>query len=170
MAQKNEVMVMKEEIVNVENPSEFEIIVGQGNFSVYTVDDLYRTIYASVPNVKFAIAINEAKPQLVRVNGNDEELKKLASKACLDIGGGHVFVIYMKGAYPLHVLNAVKHHPCVANVYVATSNPLQILVRETELGRAVVGVVDGKKVTSVETEEEKRERRELVKKFGYSVE
>lgn len=160
---------MREEIINVDNPNEYEIIIGQGNFSIFAVDDLYRTLFAAVPKMDFAVAMNEAKPQLTRVNGNNEELKKLAAETCLKIGAGHVFVVYMKGAYPIHVLKALKSHPCVAGIYVATSNPLQVIIKETELGRSVVGVVDGKKATKIETDEQKKERRGMLEKFGFVV-
>jgi len=56
------------------------MIFGQGNFSVKTVDDLYTILIQTVPNIKCAIAMNESKPQLTRVNGNDDELKKLAAE------------------------------------------------------------------------------------------
>ena len=137
---------MKEEIINVDNPNEYEIIIGQGNFSIFAVDDLYRALFAAVPKMDFAVAMNEAKPQLTRVNGNNEELKKLAAETCLKIGAGHVFVVYMKGAYPIHVI-----------------------IKETELGRSVVGIVDGKKATKIETDEQKKERREMLEKFGFVV-
>lgn len=149
---------------------EYEIIIGQGNFSIFAVDDLYKAVLISVPKLDFALAMNEAKPQLTRVNGNNDKLKKLAAEACLKIGAGHVFVVYMKGAYPIHVLKSLKNHPCVAGIYAATSNPLQVIVKETGLGRSVVGVVDGKKATKIETDEQKKERREMLEKFGFVVE
>ncbi len=161
---------MREEVIDIENPEEYEIIIGQGNFSIFAVDDLYKAVLISVPKLDFALAMNEAKPQLTRVNGNNDKLKKLAAEACLKIGAGHVFVVYMKGAYPIHVLKSLKNHPCVAGIYAATSNPLQVIVKETGLGRSVVGVVDGKKATKIETDEQKKERREMLEKFGFVVE
>ncbi len=116
--------------------------------------------------------MNEAKPpQLTRFTGNDPELEKLAARNALKIGAGHVFVILMKKAFPpINVLNAVKNHPAVAMVYGASENPpFQVIVAETELGRAVLGVVDGKAANRIEDEELKRERRELVEKIGYKI-
>lgn len=158
---------MEIETIDIPNPLEAEIIIGLGNFTVKTIDDLYTLLYSSSAGIRFGAAMNEAKPKLTRAVGNDEGLKKLASEAALKIGAGHVFVVYIKGAYPLHVLNGLKHHPCVCTIYAATSNPLQILVVKTNLGRAVIGAVDGTPAIAIESEEQKEERRALVKKLGF---
>lgn len=158
---------MNTEVVPIETAEGLEVIIGQGNFTVKTIDDFHSLLYSSAPGIKFGAAMNEAKPKLARVVGNEPTLKELAAKTALAIGAGHIFVIYLKGAYPIHVLNSVKEHPCVCNIYVATSNPLQVLVATTELGRAVVGVVDGSAAKSIETDSQKEERRAMVKKFGY---
>lgn len=161
--------MVKIEVVEVDKPEGVEAIIGQGNFSVFTVDDLAKTLLTTVPGIKFGVAMNEAKPQLTRFSGNDTELEELAAKNALRIGAGHVFVILMKNAFPINVLNAVKAHPAVVMVYGASENPLQVIVAETELGRSVLGIVDGKAAKSVETGEQKRERRELVEEIGYRV-
>ncbi len=162
-------MAMKIEVVEIEKPEGVEAIIGQGNFSIFTVDDLARALLTAVPGIKFGIAMNEAKPQLTRFTGNDKELEELAARNALKIGGGHVFVILMRNAFPINVLNTVKSHPAVVMVYGASENPLQLIVAETELGRAVLGIVDGKAATKIETEEQKRERRELVERIGYTI-
>ena len=46
---------------------------------------------------------------------------------------------------------------------------MQVIVAETELGRAVLGIVDGKAANKIETDEQKKERRELVEKIGYTI-
>lgn len=155
------------ETIDIQNPFEAEIIIGLGNFTVKTIDELYTLIYSSSAGIKFGVAMNEAKPKLTRLVGNEETLKKLASETALKIGAGHVFVVYIKGAYPLHVLNGLKHHPCVCTIYAATSNPLQILVAKTNIGRAVIGAVDGTPAEAVENEVQKEERRALVKTLGF---
>lgn len=155
------------EVVRIKNPETNEIILGQGNFSVKTVDDLYTLLVSSVPDIKVGVAMNESKPQLTRVNGNDERLIELSSETAREIGAGHVFVIYMSGAFPVNVLNEIKNHPCVCCIYAATSNPLEVIVATTEMGRSVLGVVDGLKATMIENEEQKKERRELVKSLGF---
>ncbi len=155
--------------VKIENPEDnlHEMIIGQGNFSVKTIDDLYTIVYSAVPKAKFGIAMNEAKPKLTRVVGNDETAKGLAAKAAIAIGAGHVFCIFMKDAYPIQVVSAVRSHPCVAGIYCATSNPLEIIVGKTTFGKSVLGVVDGTPAERAENVEEEKERREMVRKFGF---
>jgi len=161
---------MKLNVVKIENPDlKYQIVVGQGNFAVYTCDDLFRTLLTTVPSIKCAVAMNEAAPKLVRVTGNDEELKKLAAKNALAIGASHVFVVVTSNAFPLNILNAIKMHPAVCNVFVASANPIEIIVAETELGKAVLGAVDGTAVDRIENEKEKEERRALVEKLGYKL-
>jgi hypothetical protein len=161
---------MKLEAVKIENPNlSYQIIVGQANFAVFTTDDLFRALLTTVPGIKCAVAMNEAAPKLTRVTGNDENLKELAAKNALAIGASHVFVVVSSNAFPLNVLNTVKMHPAVCNIFVASANPIEIVVAETELGRAVLGAVDGTAVNRIENEEEKKERRELVEKLGYRL-
>ncbi len=162
---------MKLEVVGIENPeNKYQVIVGQANFTVFTCDDIFKTLLTTVPSIRCAVAMNEAAPKLTRVTGNDETLKKLAAENALKIAASHVFVVFVENAFPLNVLNAVKSHPAVCNIYVASANPIEVIVAETELGRAVLGAVDGQKVERIENEEEKRERRELVEKLGYRIE
>ncbi len=161
--------MVRMEVVEIEKPEGVEVIIGQGNFSIFTVDDLAKTLLTTVPGIKFGIAMNEAKPQLTRYTGNDPELEELAAKNAVRIGAGHVFVILMKNAFPINVLNAVKNHPAVAMVYGASENPFQVIVGETDLGRSILGVVDGKAANRIETDEQREERRELVEKIGYKI-
>ncbi|RLI73514.1 adenosine monophosphate-protein transferase [Archaeoglobales archaeon] len=161
---------MRLEVVKIENPDlKYQIMVGQGNFAVFTCDDLFKALLTAVPNIKCAVAMNEAAPKLVRVTGNDEELKNLAAKNALAIAASHVFVVVTSNAFPLNVLNTIKLHPAVCNVFVASANPIEIIVAETELGRAVLGAVDGMAVNKIESDKEKEERRELVEKLGYKL-
>lgn len=161
---------VKIERVEVKNPEEKQVIIGQGNFTVFACDDIFKTLLTTVPGIKCAVAMNEAVPRLTRVTGNDEGLKELACENCLRIGASHTFFIMLDNAFPINVLGALKSHPVVANIYVASANPLDVLVAETELGRAVVGVVDGASVNRVETDEEKKERRTICEELGYGVE
>lgn len=156
--------------VKVENPEEKQVIIGQGNFTIFACDDIFKSLLTATPGIKCAIAMNEAVPRLTRVTGNDERLKELASENCLRIGASHSFFIIMDNAFPINVLSVLKSHPAVANIYVASANPLDVIVAETELGRAVIGVVDGTSATRIESEVEKQERRELCDTLGYSVE
>ena len=160
---------VKVERVAVKNPEEKQVIIGQGNFSIFTCDDLFKTLLTTVPGIKCAVAMNEAVPRLTRVTGNEERLKELASENCLRIAASHSFFIIMDNAFPLNVLNALKGHPAVATIFVASANPLDVLVAETALGRAVIGVVDGTSANRIETEAEKKERRALCEQLGYTV-
>ncbi|WP_367114308.1 adenosine-specific kinase [Ferroglobus sp.] len=161
---------MKLEAVKIENPeNKYQVIIGQANFTIFTCDDIFRALLTAVPNIKCAVAMNEAAPKLTRVTGNDEKLKELAAKNALNIGASHVFVVFVENAFPINVLNTIKQHPAVCNIYAASANPMEVIVAETELGRAVLGVVDGQAVNAIENEEQKRERRELVEKLGYKL-
>jgi len=153
--------------LKIENKEVNEIIIGQGNFTVKTIEDLYEAVNSAYAGVEFGIGMNEAKPKLTRKKGNSIELEKKASELALKIGAGHVFVIVFHKAFPIHVLNAVKSVPTVANIFCATSNPLELIIAETELGRAVLGAVDGTSAEKIETVEEEKERLQLLKKLGF---
>ncbi|MGC1122111.1 MAG: adenosine-specific kinase [Candidatus Methanofastidiosia archaeon] len=156
------------DIIPIEKPEGVECIIGQGNFSIFTVDDLALALKTAVPGIEFGLAMNEAKPKLTRVEGTGESLKECAAKACCAIGAGHVFVIMMQKAFPINVLNTVKDYPTTCRVYAASENPLQVVVATTDLGRAVVGVVDGTSADCVEDQTQREERKALLKKIGYS--
>jgi hypothetical protein len=143
---------MEIEIVGIDKDDGVECIIGQGNFSIFTVDDLALALKRSVPGITFGIAMNEAKPRLTRSEGNDTTLEEMAAKNCVAIGAGHLFVIMMRGAFPINVLNTIKAHPAVCSVYGASENPLQVLVGTTDLGRSVLGVVDGTAAITRENE------------------
>jgi adenosine/AMP kinase len=156
--------------VSLENPEgKYQLIVGQGNFTVFTCDDLFRSLLTCVPGIKCAVAMNEAVPKLTRVTGNDGTCKQIAEKNALNIAAGHVFVIVSDNAFPINLLRAVKDHPAVASVFVATANPVEVLVAETGLGHSVLGCVDGASATAVEDEDQKRERRRFAEKLGYGL-
>ncbi|RLG84204.1 MAG: adenosine monophosphate-protein transferase, partial [Thermoprotei archaeon] len=132
------------------------------------VEDVYEALITSVPNIKFGVAFVEASgKRLVRVEGNDNELKKLAADVALKIGAGHVLVIYIRNAWPINVLNALKNVQEITRIYTATANPLQVIVAETNQGRGVIGVVDGFTPLGVEGDEDIKERMEFLRKIGY---
>jgi len=85
------------------------------------------------------------------------------------IGAGHSFLIFLGNAYPINVLNAVKAVPEVCRIFCATANPVEVILAETEQGRAVLGVVDGEKPKGAEGPEAIQERLELLRKFGYKL-
>jgi len=73
----------------------------------------------------------------------------------------------MKEMYPINVMQRLKSVPEVCSILAATANPLQVIVAETDQGRAVVGVVDGFKPKGIEGDEDIRKRREFLRKIGY---
>ena len=155
--------------VKIKPPKDANIILGQAHF-IKTAEDLYEALVNAVPSIKFGLAFCESSgPCLVRSEGNDPELKCLASETALELACGHSFLIIMRNAYPINVLDKVKATPEVCSIYAATANPLEVVVAETEQGRGIMGVVDGFKAKGVETDEDVRERKELLRKIGYKL-
>lgn len=153
--------------IPIKIPEGANVIIGRSHF-IKTVEDIYESLVTSVPGIKFGLAFNEASgKRLVRYEGNDEELVKAAIEAALSIGAGHTFVLFIRGAYPINILNQLKMVQEVVSLYVATGNPVQVIVAETDQGRAVIGVVDGYSPLGVEGEEDKKERREFLRRIGY---
>lgn len=158
-------------LVSVENPEELNFILGQTHF-IKTVEDLYEAMAQGAPTAKFGIAFCEASgPCKIRVEGNDEGLKALAVKNATAIGAGHSFLIFMRGCFPVTILNAIKNVSEVCSIFCATANPTKIVICETSLGndraRGILGVVDGLSPKGVETVEEIKDRHDLLRKFGY---
>lgn len=155
------------ELVEVEIPADANLILGQSHF-IKTVEDLYEAVVSSVPGVKFGLAFCEASGAcLVRVDGSDEEMKSLAARTAQSIGAGHSFVIFLKNAFPINVLNAVKACPEVCRIFCATANPLQVIVAGSEQGRGILGVIDGASPKGVEDAAGVAWRQELLQRFGY---
>jgi len=148
-------------------PEGCNIILGHAHF-IKTVDDLYETIVAQSTSVKFGVAFSEAsQDRLVRVEGNNDELKKLAADALLGIGCGHTFIIFMRDAFPINFLGAIKAVPEVCRIICATANPLKVLIARSEQGGGIVGVIDGASPSGVETAEHVEKRRQFLKNIGY---
>ncbi|MEL9991923.1 MAG: adenosine-specific kinase [Thermoproteus sp.] len=163
-------MSLKIDIVDVPIPEGTNVIIGHAHF-IKTVEDLYEALVNSVPGIKFGLAFCEASgKRLVRHEGNDEELRRLAIETALKIGAGHTFVIYIKNAYPINVLNAIKNVPEVVRIHAATANPLKVLVAEVEPERrGVIGVVDGHSPLGVEDAANREERKAFLRKIGYKL-
>jgi uncharacterized protein len=148
-------------------PENCNIIVGQSHF-IKTVEDLYETITTGCAHCKFGIAFCEASgPCLIRVEGNDEELKRVSAENAIILGAGHAFVILLKDAFPINVLNAIKACSEVCHVFCATANPLEAIVAETDQGRGILGVIDGFSPKGIENEGDAKTRREFLRKIGY---
>ncbi len=153
--------------VKVEFPEGANVIIGQTHF-IKTAEDLYEAIVGTVPQAKFGVAFCEASgPCLVRVEGNDERLKKAAEENAMKIGAGHSFVIVLENAYPINVLNRIKDVPEVCGIFCATANPVDVVVAENERGRGILGVIDGERPKGIETAKDVDDRKAFLRKIGY---
>ncbi len=157
------------QLVKIENPNEYNLILGMAHF-IKTVEDIHELMVSSIPNAKFGLAFCEASgPGLIRTSGTDPELIKLASENALKLSAGHSFIIFIKDAYPINVLPALKQVPEVVRLFCATANPVQAIMVESEQGRGIMGVIDGMKSTGVEDENGKKERHEFLRAIGYKM-
>jgi uncharacterized protein len=153
--------------VRLEIPEGANLILGQTHF-IKSVEDLYEALVTTVPQMKFGIAFNEASgPCLTRVDGNDDGLKAIAARNATAIGAGHIFVIVMRDGYPINVLGRIKDVPEVCSIFCATANPVEAVVAVSELGRGVLGVIDGSPPKAVETDDDAKARREFLRRIGY---
>lgn len=155
--------------VKIKKPDEVNLILGQSHF-IKTVEDLYEVLVSNVPNIKFGLAFVESSGACkVRSEGNDPALKKLAQDNALEIGAGHSFLVLMRNAYPINVLNAIKNIPEVCTIYCASANPVEVIVAETKMGRGILGVIDGLKLKGIESTEDITWRHEFLRKIGYKL-
>ena len=152
----------------IKKPEHLNYIFGQTHFNK-TVEDIHEMLVTTVPNIKIGLAFCEASgPCLVRWTGNDEDLIELATENALRIGAGHSFILFLgEGYFPINVLNNLKQIPEVVNIFCATANPTEVVLLESDFGRAVLGVVDGSSPTGIETEEDIANRKSFLRKIGY---
>lgn len=156
-------------LVKIKKPEEVNLILGQSHF-IKTVEDLYEVLVNNVPTIKFGLAFVESSGACkVRSEGNDPELKKLAEDNALEIAAGHSFLVFIRNAYPINVLNAIKNTPEVCGLYCASANPVEVIIAESQMGRGILGVIDGLKPKGIESEEDIVWRREFLRKLGYKL-
>ena len=145
------------------------VILGQTHF-IKSAEDLYEALINAVPGIKFGVAFCEASgPCLVRHEGNDVELRKVAAEKAFELSCGHSFLILMQNAYPINVLDKIKAVPEVCNIYAATANPLEVVIAETEQGRGIIGVIDGFKSNGIETNDDIAKRKTFLRMIGYKL-
>lgn len=155
--------------VALDLPEGVNLILGQTHF-IKTVEDLYEIMVGTSPHIKFGIAFCEASgPCLIRSAGNDEALQQTAIQNAQAIAAGHSFIVLLKEAYPINVLNAVKQCPEVCTIYCATANPVEVIVAETQQGRGIMGVIDGYSPKGVETAEDVQARKQFMRQIGYKL-
>jgi len=153
--------------VKISIPSECNLILAQSHF-IKTVEDVYDALASSSVGIRFGLAFCEASGKcLVRHDGNDSDLRKLAAESALILGCGHSLIIFIKNAYPINLLTQLKMVPEVCNIYAATSNPIEVIVAETDQGRGILGVIDGSKSKGIEDDNEINWRKEFLRKIGY---
>jgi len=161
--------MMELKSVRIENPEGLNLILGQSHF-IKTVEDIHETLVTTVPGIRFGLAFNEASgPCLVRHSGTDEQLEELAVRNATAIGAGHAFLIFLRDAFPINVLNGIKRVPEVCRIFCATANPVEVIVAETELGRGILGVIDGFSPKGTEGKADIEERKGFLRKIGYKL-
>ncbi len=160
---------VKIEVVEVKIPEGCNAVFGITHF-IKSVEDIYEAVVNTVPGAKFGLAFMEASGEcLVRHEGTDPELRRQAAETIYKIGCGHTFLLFIKGFYPINIMQRLKDVPEVCTILAATANPLQIIVAETEQGRGVLGVVDGFKPKGIEDEKHIEERKQFLRRIGYKL-
>jgi len=160
---------MELKAVKMNIPEGANLVLGQSHF-IKTAEDIFEVMAGHVPGAKVGLAFSEASGDcLVRLEGNDADLIEAAKQNSLNLACGHTFVLLMKGAFPINVLNAIKEIQEVCAIFCATANPLEVVVAETDLGRGIMGVIDGSSPKGVEDAEKVKERRALLRRFGYKL-
>lgn len=155
-------------LVTIEKPEAINFILGQSHF-IKTVEDIHEALVGAVPGIRFGLAFCEASgPALIRWTGTDDALIDLARQNALALAAGHSFILFLgEGFYPVNVLKTIQAVPEVCRIFCATANPTQVILAETDLGRGILGVVDGFKSKGVEGPDEIAARKELLRRFGY---
>ena len=156
--------------LKIDKPQETNFIFGQTHF-IKSVEDIHEALVGAVPGIKFGVAFCEASGKcLVRWSGTDTAMIELAQKNAQAIAAGHSFIIFLgDGFYPLNVLNTVKMVPEVCRIFCATANPTEVILAETEQGRAILGVVDGFCANDIEGDEDILWRKNLLRQIGYKL-
>jgi adenosine/AMP kinase len=161
--------MIKIKTVSIKKPQDINFILAQSHF-IKTVEDVYETLVEAVPGIKFGLAFCEASGERkIRWEGTDEEMIKLAIENAKNIGAGHSLFIFLKNAYPVNVLNRLKNVSEITRIFCATANQVTVIVAETKQGKAILGVVDGQTPLGIESKEDKKQRKDLLRKIGYKL-
>jgi adenosine/AMP kinase len=153
--------------IRIEKPQDMNFILGQAHF-IKTVEDIHEVIVTINPAIKFGLGFCEASQEaLVRFSGNDEELIELAKKNAMNLASGHAFIIFLGNAFPINILNPIKNISEVVTIFCATANETEVIIAETELGRGILGVIDGVKTKGIEKEQDIKKRKDFLRMIGY---
>ncbi len=157
------------EMVEIENPDELNLILGMSHF-IKTAEDVHEAMVSTVPGIKYGMAFSEASmDRLLRTEGTDPELVDLAVRNMERIASGHTFMIFMRDAFPINVLDRIRTVPEVCNIFCATANPVSVVVARNERGGGILGVIDGYAPLGVEDDEAKAKRRDFLRMIGYKL-
>jgi adenosine/AMP kinase len=156
--------------VAIQKPEPVNFVLGQSHF-IKTVEDLHEALVNAVPGIPFGLAFCEASGKcLIRWTGTDPDMVELAQQNAHAIGAGHSFILFLgEGFFPINILNAIKNVPEVCRIFCATANPTEVILAETDRGRAILGVVDGASPKGIEGEEDIAWRKGLLRKIGYKL-
>lgn len=158
---------MNTKIIDIKMAPDVNMIFGMSHF-IKTVEDLYETMINVSATAEFGIAFCEASQEcLIRSDGNNDEMIKLAERSAFNIACGHTFVIFMRRAFPINFLPRIKMVPEVCRIFCATANPVQVVIAETDQGRGVIGVIDGFPPKGIENAEQKKARHKFLRDIGY---
>lgn len=155
--------------IKVEPIESINMICGYAHF-IKSAEDLYEALINAHSDIKFGLAFCEASQDcLVRYEGNDDALVDRAKDYAYKIGAGHFFIVFLKNAFPINVLDRIKTCPEVVRILCATANPVEILVVEDEQGKGVIGVIDGFKSKGIENSDDRKKRYDFLRKIGYKL-
>ena len=160
---------MELKVIKIQKPDDINIILGQTHF-IKSVEDIYEVLVGAIPGIKFGLAFCEASGKcLLRGEGTDEEMEKLALENARELACGHLFILCLKNAFPVNVLPVLRNVPEICSIYCASANPIEVVVAETEQGRGVMGVIDGFSPRGTESEEDVKWRKNLLRDLGYKL-
>lgn len=156
-------------LIPIQKPDEVNFILGHSHF-IKTVEDIHEALVQTVPGIQFGLAFCEASgPRLVRFSGTDESMIQLAKENALKIGAGHAFIVFLKNAFPINILPVLRNVPEICRIFCATSNLTEVVVGETAMGKAILGVVDGQSPLAIEKEDDILARKTFLRKIGYKL-
>jgi len=154
-------------LIPIDNPDGLNLILGQSHF-IKTVEDLHEALVGAVPGIQFGLAFCEASGDcLVRHSGTESRLEELATRNAQAMGAGHSFIVFLGNAFPINVLQAIQRVPEVCRIFCATSNPVEVVVAESDQGRGILGVIDGGTLKGVEDEKGIAWRKGFLRRIGY---
>ncbi len=161
---------MELKTVMIEKPEEINFVLGQSHF-IKTVEDVHEVLVSTVPGIQFGFAFCEASGKcLIRFTGTNPEMIDLAKMNAEKIGAGHSFILFLApGYFPINILHALKRVPEIVTLFCATANPTEVIIAESDLGRGILGVIDGLSPMGIEGEEDIAWRKGFLRQIGYKL-